>query len=317
MQALLNRLTADKDKPRIYIVPSRFGFLLGVILLVMLLGAINYSNSMAYLLVFLLVGLGHVCMLYTHRNLAKIELKYCHTEPAFLSHPAKVTLVFSNQSSHDHFQLGLAVKQNCSDKSFLSKWRNAYIHKHTVDFLPAQQSTNAIISIDTAKRGYQNIERLRLSTQFPLGLFYSWLYLKPTSQILVYPKPEGKRPLPMHQSQGEQSLTAHRDGLDDFAGFNNYREGDPPRSIAWKALAKDDVLRTKKFNSAQSGQCTLRWQDTSGDIENRLSQLTQWLLDADKAALSTRLELPNQYIDFGHGNAHLHHCLKAVALYDA
>ena len=45
------------QRNRIYIVPTRFGWGFALMCVVMLLGAMNYSNSMAFALAFLLIGL--------------------------------------------------------------------------------------------------------------------------------------------------------------------------------------------------------------------------------------------------------------------
>src|SRR5690606_14124150 len=71
---VLERLPAPAPDPtmvrrRVYIFFTRPGLLFLITLVVMLLGAVNYTNSMAYLLTFLLGSLLLVCILHTHRNL--------------------------------------------------------------------------------------------------------------------------------------------------------------------------------------------------------------------------------------------------------
>jgi len=57
------------DHRRIYIFPNRHGLLFLVVLGAMLLGAVNYNNNLAFLLVFLLGGITLVGLLHTYRNL--------------------------------------------------------------------------------------------------------------------------------------------------------------------------------------------------------------------------------------------------------
>lgn len=73
---------------RIYILPTRAGYFFALITLVMLLGAMNYSNSMAFLLTFLLGGIGLVCMHHTHANLVQLQLRRGHCEPVFAGEDA-------------------------------------------------------------------------------------------------------------------------------------------------------------------------------------------------------------------------------------
>ena len=46
------------DRRRIYALPTRYGILFAVMLFVMLLGSINYNNSLGFLLTFLLASMG-------------------------------------------------------------------------------------------------------------------------------------------------------------------------------------------------------------------------------------------------------------------
>ena len=45
------------DRKHVYIFPTRHGVMLGAMMLVILLGSINYDNALGYLLTFLLFGL--------------------------------------------------------------------------------------------------------------------------------------------------------------------------------------------------------------------------------------------------------------------
>ena len=73
---------------RIYIVPTRYGYGYGLLLVVMLLGAMNYSNSMAFALTFLLAGLGLLGMHHTHANLLQLRLRVGRVAPVFAGEEA-------------------------------------------------------------------------------------------------------------------------------------------------------------------------------------------------------------------------------------
>lgn len=315
MQTVLKRLITFSGKPRVYIMPTKFGYLLAFILFVMLLGAINYSNSIAHLLVFLLVSLSHIAMLYTHRNIAKIELKYASAEPVFVGQKALFDVVLNNPSNNQVVQINIALHNAVQTKRRWFSFLGNFKHQTSLSDIDAAQTASASVILKPTARGYQSLGRLRINSHFPLGLFNSWKYLETTATVLVYPRPFGELPLPSRTSDGKQTLNSLSPGQEDFAGFKKYRSGDPHYAIAWKALAKDDVLRTKQFTTAQSQRYLIRWKDTQGNTEARLSQLCKWLVDADKQQASTRLELPTKSIGFGVGPKHLETCLTALALY--
>ena len=60
---------------RVYIVPSRLGLLFGGVLLILLMGSINYTLSLGFALTFLLAGTGLAGMVQTTRNLARLAVQ--------------------------------------------------------------------------------------------------------------------------------------------------------------------------------------------------------------------------------------------------
>ena len=58
----------DLTQRRIFILPTRQGFLFAIVLGIMLIGSINYNNSLGYLLTFLLASVSVVSILYTYRT---------------------------------------------------------------------------------------------------------------------------------------------------------------------------------------------------------------------------------------------------------
>ncbi|MDA0225882.1 MAG: hypothetical protein O2975_07175 [Proteobacteria bacterium] len=59
---------------RVYIVPTRLGWMYGATLGLLLVGAINYALSLGFVLTFLLAGLGLAGMVHTTRNLARLAI---------------------------------------------------------------------------------------------------------------------------------------------------------------------------------------------------------------------------------------------------
>jgi len=303
---------------RIFIVPTRFGFIYALFLILILLGAINYSNSLGHVLCFLLASLGLVAMLHTYRNLAKIELKHAHAEPVFNGQEINFNLIFDNPSIHNSYQIEVSRKQNRDRTRNPFKIFKGYVHPLIFSLFKAQQTNQFNYLLPAQKRGETALGRLRIASVFPLGLYSTWTYFNNNYTALVYPRPEGVLPLPKAAQQGQNLTSKHHKGLDDFSGFNRYRMGDPIHAIAWKSMAKDNVLRTKKFTSPQGGHLMLNWQDVIEveSIEARLSQLCSWVLQAESNGMTYGLTLPNTVINFGHGDTHYHRCLSALALYE-
>ncbi len=303
---------------RIFIVPTRFGFLYSGFILLILLGAINYSNSLGHILAFLLASLGQIAMLHSYRNIAKIEITHAHAKPVYCGNDVSFTLIIDNQSHYHHYHIEISAKQKQQRSWNPFRSLSGYSYPQPLAQLKPQQATRFSYSLPSQQRGKQPLGKLRIASQFPMGIFLTWSYFPNDYTAIIYPKPEGTLPLPNAAEHGQKINNQHQKGMDDFAGFKRYRTGDPIHAIAWKAMARDDVLRTKQFSNLQGGRLMLNWQDVAqlSDIEARLSQLCKWIIQAESAGISYGLTLPNNIIHYDHGEAHRHRCLTALALYE-
>ncbi len=318
LQKQWHRLTATRGR-RVYIMPSRAGYGFAALILLMLLGAINYNNSLGHLLSFLLAGIGHVVMHHSYRNARYVDCRPGLPQPVFAGQPVKLALQLDNPRNHALTAIDIAYCPSVAKRRWnpLQNFSRYQTLAHA-EQIPGQQSQLLQIAIPTTERGWLKLGRLRLSSVFPLGLFFCWFFVDINRRALVYPAPHGQLPLPDTGGSGIHQQPLQKAGQDDFAGFQKYRVGDARHQIAWKALARDDVMRSKQFSQPKGSQLTLDWQavaDLTG-TENKLSQLCQWVLQADSAGRSYSLSLPNLQIASGLGDTHRQQCLRALALYD-
>lgn len=297
---------AQVERRRIYILPTRFGVGFALMSLVMLVAAINYSNSMAFALTFLLAALGLVSMHHTHANLIGISLRSfggTSGDAVFAGDDALLQFVAHNPSRATRLSLEL-------------RWSSQ--QDGARHYLPEQDSATFTLRLQTTRRGRLQAPMLRLSTQAPLGLFEAWTWLAVDARLLVYPTPAPAGRLPPPSSQGQRISPLPRIGSEDFAGFRDYVPGDSPRLIHWKSLARTGRALVQRFDDGIATEVWLDWQMLNGlDTEQRLSQLTRWVLDADAAGSRYGLRLPNLALPPNAGAAHRSVCLEALALFDA
>ena len=74
--------------------------------MLMLIGAINYNNNLAYLMTFLLASLSVVGILHTYRNLLQLSLSTGHIEPRFVGEPLTIPVRIDNRTGVDRHQNG-------------------------------------------------------------------------------------------------------------------------------------------------------------------------------------------------------------------
>ena len=288
---------------RVYVLPTRAGVAYVVVLVVILLGAINYNLSLGYGLVFLLVGLGVVTILHTFRNLVQLSLRPSRADAVFAGEPA-------------HFELTLENTR----KELRSSIRLLFGDEDPVEIdVPALASATATLSLATQQRGWLPLPRVTIETTWPLGLIRAWAYAAPDLRCLVYPAPAASAPPLPWSDDSAQGSTRDGSGRDDFSGLRNHQITDPPRHIAWKAVARqsDGPLLTKLFSGAAAQRIWLDWEQLPLDmgVEPRLALLARWMLDAEAAGLAWGLRLPGQRLDPGCGPAQLSQGLRTLALY--
>lgn len=285
---------------RIYILPTRYGLVFGLLLLVTLIGAVNYGNNPGFLVTFLLAGMAANAIVLTWRNLLGLRVRDLANEPVFAGEPAQFRFRLDNDRGTERpaVQLG---------------WNGAM---PVATDLPARGGATLHLDLDTERRGRLRPGRLILSTRYPLGLFRAWCYLDSDAECLVHPRPSPPwSPPPETDARGQQDGDRGR-GNDDFVGLRNYRTGDPPKHIHWRAVARGQEMLTKEFGGEQAQRLWLHWQRTPGaDDEERLSHLCRALLDAEHNGVRYGLALPQREIAPDRGLQHLQHCLRELALF--
>ena len=97
------------DRRRVYILPTRQGLLLGAVLIAILLGAINYDNALAFVLVFLLIGLGVVSILHTWHNLQGLRVEVGRCPAVFAGEEARFAIGLGNEARQPRPALALVL----------------------------------------------------------------------------------------------------------------------------------------------------------------------------------------------------------------
>ncbi len=287
---------------RTYILPTRFGFAFAFMLLALFLGAMNYNNNLAFLLVFLLTGLALFSMIRIHRNLVGLRILGIEAPPAYAGEPVHVSVRVGNPAGFTRLDLTL-------------KTRPGSLQGAPLDLAPGEEAW-CRLEVPTRVRGRIELGALKLVTRRPFGLFQAFSPLTLSIQATVYPKPaDPPEPLPVHPATSGPNH-ASRVESEDFQGFRPYRRGDGRKRISWPAYAKGLGLIVKDFETPQGEEIpTLRWADAPGNLEERLSHLTRWALMLESRQQPFGLELPTESVPPDRGLRHLHRCLTCLALY--
>src|SRR5262249_9052293 len=142
----------------------------------------------------------------------------------------------------------------------------------------------------------------------------AWAYLEFDMHCIVYPRPAPPG-MPLPRARASAGEGAERgEGQEDFHGLRQYHRGDSPRHVAWKVAARDQGLFTKQFAGRADTELWLDWTLLPGrlGVEEKLSQLARWVLDAHASGLSFGLRIPGHTVDLGTGETQRERCLETL-----
>lgn len=284
----------------IFIIPNLQGLgFLGVLAL-MFVGAINYEISLAFALVFWLLGMFILSIFYTFRNLAGIHISAVSGASVFAGEHASITVILSRHGERLHEAIRMKFPGS----------------RQVVANLIENTEARTDLYLVANQRGWYSPGRLTIETIFPFGICRSWSLVDLDMRCLVYPKPvecDLDWLTSQQQDAGHTNITR---GSDDFHALRKYQQGDSLRHVAWKIAARGRGMYTKEYSSNVDDKIWLKWDMFPDmDMEQRLSRLCYCVLQLDAAGLDYGLELPGLTITPAKGNVHYTKVMENLALF--
>jgi len=285
---------------QIYILPTKYGFLFGILLILMLIGSVNYANNPAFLVTFLLTGLYINTLFLTWHNLRGLSIRWTQSHPAFADEDAEFFFEASQWNNREHHGIHLALSNNqpCVFNTALN------------------DSTFISALFKSRNRGRLKPKKITIASRYPLGLFHAWAYLDISAEAIIYPKPSTYTASHLNQTESISDSGDKGIGHDDFVGHRDFFNGDNPRHINWKYVASGKGVYIKQFGGQLPNHV---WLDIDaleeGSLETKLSQLSASIIELENEQTLYGLRLDSLEIDPAIGYKHKHHCLKSLALY--
>lgn len=282
----------------LYIFPSieGLGFLI-VVFLIWMLGTV-YENNLVLLLAFFLIAIFISTIFSTHANLEGLCLGVGDVDPVFFGEELQVPLLFENPNRKWRRRL------------FISYQGEEYV----IDVPPKSQSV-LHLRISADQRGWLPLGRMRIYTQYPLGVLQAWSRPLLESSCLVYPRPIAHDATASDGSQSIGLASAGR-GIDDFAGLEEWQPGVPAQRIAWKQFSAGRGMLEKTFEAQAGNPSWIDWDSYEGlDIEDRLSAMCAKALEMEAIGQAYGLRLQRVQLVPSQGERHLRQTLTALAIY--
>lgn len=286
--------------PSVYPTAS-FGGLLFV-LAAMWYAASSQNSAAAYLLLFALISVSLVSIPHTLINLAGVKIALEAVKPAFAGQEVSLPVELMNGSRATRHGINVASSGSSQERK-------------RIDRIPAGKAARVTLRFPARKRGEHKIGTLCLTSVYPLGFIRVVKKFASPQTYHVYPTPEGDLSLPPSRACSPHSRPQADFGEgDDFAGVRAYVPGESQRHIDWKAVARGQALMTKQFAAEAEGSVHLDFSAIRfADVEERLSQLALWVIEAERARRPYGLCLPGTEIPPAVGEAHFHQCMRALS----
>jgi uncharacterized protein (DUF58 family) len=286
------------NRRRVYILPTRFGIMLALMLTAMLVAGLNYNSNLGLAFSFLMMSIALVTMHHCNRNLLGLQVDATTEADAFAGGEASFEFVLRNDSTVDRRD----VEIRCLSAAGMSS-------------VAARSDESVQVAIPVPRRGVVRVDQFELRTRYPFGWFHAWTYVQAGLTAYVAPAPAGNRTLPAAGGVGSAARSETR-GDEDFAGLRAYEPGVPLKHMAWKVLARGGEAAVRSYTSLAAQPEWLEWSSLEGqDTETRLSQLCLWVLESEAAQRIFGLRIPGKEIPPARGAAHRFACLRALAMY--
>lgn len=308
---IASRITVESgtalDRKHIYLLPNKNGLLFIISCALMLLLGVNYENNLVLLIGIFGLSVLITSLFLTYKNLHGLSITILEpTYEIFAEKAIPINIYIEN--NHNQVSKNLHFISNNGPDLFLTN----VDPKHNTAFI-----------LSAHQRGYQTIPRLKLTSNYPLGLFTAFSYIKNDISILVLPKPIctdytlTKNLLGYHHNSNMQSAVSSSSfvrGHDEISGLKPYRPGDSINLIAWKQLAKGRGLMLKDFSADLSMPQYLTVQSIKSSVrEEQISMLTYACIDICNQGLCFGFEFEGNQLLPNSGNIHRQKILNILA----
>lgn len=189
-----------------------------------------------------------------------------------------------------------------------------------VMFLRAGKSQRITVQLSFPRRGLYHGIPILVSSRFPFNFFSRSVLMDLAEKIIVYPAPyrcydqvvEAKEENPEHGEDAHNISIAWLD--DEIISIRNYQEGDPKKSINWKATAKTGKLKVNE-RSLEKPKVILLHIDEDEHLEATLSCAAYLATKFIRMGYLVGLKGTGVFISPEGGLSHLKNILQALALY--
>lgn len=295
-------VTPRPTPPALRAWPTGFGVAFLALIVLTLIGCVNYALSLGYGLTFLLGGVWVLAAGQALRGARDLRLGVQVSGPVAAGTPLPVTLR-AQGGRGGALRVTLHLPYDVVSGSLTLEPPGEAGSEGTLQLLvPTDVRGPLTVRITAHALDRLGLWRVRLPDPAPLT-------------TLIHPAPEdGAPPPPARSVSGSGDSAGRAPGDEEFAGLRPYQPGDSPRQVSWRHVARTGQLLTRETDAAQGRARRLDWQDAPGPPDARAARLRAWVDALHARGEGYALHLPGELIPAGAGEAQRLAALNALAL---
>jgi uncharacterized protein (DUF58 family) len=257
--------------------PTKFFWFLIIAIVSLFLQAYMHNYNIVFLVMFFLVAIAGASSIFGMLNLYYIQVKLLSYERFFADTSSTYKLLVTNESDNPAYDISLT----CSEKT-----------QHIKAIEPHNAQTVSL-EVKFSKRGEVDLPKIKIHSLFPLPHELKYKTVELDKKVLVYAKPAG---IPLLKFYNKNNSVNGE--VDEFEGIKKFNQGDNLSYIHWASLAKNDVMMSKNFiYEEESKKLRFSFKNLSGDDEQRLSQLTLWVIECEQYGFDFSIDLDGDILD--------------------
>jgi len=259
----------------IFILPTRFGFsYLFFDILLFILGT-NYQNNIILLLSYLLASLFITVMMHSFYNFSQLTFSSKAKQTGFANQVINFPISITGHKTHFDINFKFFKPQHFSKEVKLTQC--------------STQTIEVLLPWYAKHRGVYTLGRVKVFSEYSLGLFITWSLLDFSHEVVVFPHP--KRLTKYQQFLTRLNESDKDSGVymqttaegDSYTELKSYVIGESQARIAWKQLARGQGKFSKSYQAQQERLLWLKLSNMpSSNMEIKLQFLCFLILECSK-----------------------------------
>ena len=265
-----------RTRKRVRQWPTRFSLVVVVMLFGLFFEAYMHNFNLVYITLFFVFAAAMSVDPPGTLNVGNLEAEHSHCGRLFANRAGRCFFQLHNPAKIHSYAIMLV----CDEL------------RTTIARIASGTTRTVALTLTPERRGRYTCESCRLESLFPLSTVRFVLQLQSTIRTVVFPEPKG-RPLQDFLMRQRAPFGEEQ----DFDGLSVYTGGESLSRIHWPSVAKGEPAIKQFEKEHRTDTLIFDFFRCADNDEARLSQLSLWVIECEKADLPFMIRMPDQTLN--------------------